>query len=74
MANSPRTRLDPEARGEAIEERKFEWQFAQRLSLHFRLYHSVGSSDDSTRDYTENRAYVGIRYTGGDGGTNGGGS
>jgi hypothetical protein len=53
---------------------EFEWQFARSLSLHFRLYHSVGSSDDGTRDYTENRAYVGIRYTGGDGGTNGGGS
>lgn len=50
---------------------EFEWQFARRLSMHFRLYHSVGSSDDGTRDYTENRAYIGIRYTGGN---DGGGS
>lgn len=49
------------------------WDFAQRLSLQLRLDHFSGSSDDGSRDYDENRAYLGIRYTGGrDGGRNGG--
>ena len=52
----------------------FDWQLSQRFSLQFRLSRSVGSSDDGGRDYTDNRAYIGIRYTGGDGGSNGGGS
>jgi hypothetical protein len=51
------------------------WDFAPRLSLQLRLDHFSGSSDDGTRDYDENRAYLGIRYTGGreKGGRNGGG-
>jgi hypothetical protein len=45
------------------------WDFAERFSLIVRLDHFVGSSEDGTRDYTENRAYLGIRYRGGrDGG------
>lgn len=45
------------------------WDFAARVSMQFRLEHFSGSSDDGTRDYDENRAYIGIRYTGGrDGG------
>jgi len=48
------------------------WDFAPRFSLQLRLDHFSGSSDDGTRDYDENRAYLGIRYTGGRDGGNGG--
>lgn len=41
------------------------WQFAPRLSIQMRLEHYAGSSDDGTREYDENRAYIGIRYSGG---------
>lgn len=45
------------------------WEFAQRFSLQLRLDHFVGSSDDGTRDYDENRVYLSIGYRGGrDGG------
>jgi hypothetical protein len=45
------------------------WDFAPRFSMQLRLEHFAGSSDDGTREYDENRAYIGIRYTGGrDGG------
>jgi hypothetical protein len=44
---------------------ELEWQLSERFSLNSRVYHSVGSSDDGSRDYTENRAYIGIRYSGG---------
>jgi hypothetical protein len=47
---------------------ELEWQLSERFSLNSRLYHSVGSSDDGSRDYTENRAYIGIRYSGGQNG------
>ena len=45
------------------------WDFAQRFSLELRVDHFSGSSDDRTRDYDENRAYLSIGYRGGrDGG------
>lgn len=48
---------------------QLRWDFAQRFSMNLRLDHFVGSSDDGTRDYTENRVYLGISYHGGrDGG------
>jgi uncharacterized protein (PEP-CTERM system associated) len=39
------------------------WELSQRISLRARVDHYVGSSDDGTRDYTENRAYIGISYS-----------
>lgn len=39
------------------------WQLGRQFSLRARVDHFVGSSDDSTRDYTENRAYIGISYS-----------
>ena len=39
------------------------WQFSRRLALVARVDHFVGSSDDNSRDYTENRAYLGISYS-----------
>jgi hypothetical protein len=44
------------------------WELSQRISLRARVDHYVGSSDDNTRDYTENRAYVGISYSSDSGG------
>jgi hypothetical protein len=44
------------------------WQLGQRISLRARVDHYVGSSDDGTRDYTENRAYIGISYSSDSGG------
>lgn len=45
------------------------WDFARRFSLLLRVDHFAGSSDDGTRDYDENRAYLTIGYRGGrDGG------
>ena len=44
------------------------WELSQRISLRARVDHFVGSSDDGTRDYTENRAYVGISYSSDSGG------
>lgn len=44
------------------------WELSQRISLRARVDHYVGSSDDGTRDYTENRAYVGISYSSDSGG------
>jgi hypothetical protein len=41
------------------------WQLAQQISLRVRVDRFVGSSDDGSRDYTENRAYLGINYSGG---------
>lgn len=39
------------------------WQLGRRISLRARVDHYVGSSDDGTRDYDENRAYLGISYS-----------
>ena len=39
------------------------WQLGRQFSLRARVDHFVGSSDDGTRDYTENRAYIGISYS-----------
>jgi hypothetical protein len=44
------------------------WELTERISLRARVDHYVGSSDDGTRDYTENRAYLGISYSSGRGG------
>lgn len=44
---------------------ELKWDFAQRFSARLRIDHFVGTSDDGTRDYTENRAYVGVSYSGG---------
>ena len=33
------------------------------LALVARVDHFVGSSDNNSRDYTENRAYLGISYS-----------
>lgn len=48
------------------------WDFARRFSLQFRLEHFAGGSDDGTRDYDENRAYLSFGYRGGQ--RDGGGS
>jgi hypothetical protein len=39
------------------------WQLGRRLALVARVDHFVGSSDNNSRDYTENRAYLGISYS-----------
>lgn len=39
------------------------WELSQRISLHARVDHFVGSSDDGSRDFTENRAYLGVTYS-----------
>jgi hypothetical protein len=39
------------------------WEIGRRVSLRARVDHYVGTSDDGTRDYTENRAYIGISYS-----------
>ena len=39
------------------------WELGRSISLRMRVDHFVGSSDDGTRDYTENRAYIGIGYS-----------
>jgi hypothetical protein len=39
------------------------WELGRQISLQIRGDHFVGSSDDNTRDYTENRAYIGISYS-----------
>jgi hypothetical protein len=49
------------------------WELGRRVSLRARVDHYVGSSDDGTRDYTENRAYLGINYSSDSGGGGGGG-
>jgi hypothetical protein len=41
----------------------FSWRFTEQLSLRVRLEHLEGSSNNSTRDYEENRGYIGIAYT-----------
>jgi hypothetical protein len=41
----------------------FSWRFAEQLSLRVRVEHLEGSSNDGTRDYEENRAYIGVAYT-----------
>ncbi|HEY7639543.1 MAG TPA: outer membrane beta-barrel protein [Steroidobacteraceae bacterium] len=38
------------------------WQLGRNISLRATYDHFVGSSDDGTRDFTENRAYIGISY------------
>lgn len=43
------------------------WQLAEQISLRVLVDRFVGSSDDGSRDYTENRAYLGINYSGGRG-------
>lgn len=44
---------------------ELKWDFARRFSAKLRLDHFVGGSDDGTRDYTENRVYLGVAYTNG---------
>jgi hypothetical protein len=39
------------------------WQLGRQFSLRANVDHFVGSSDDGTRDYTENRGYIGITYS-----------
>lgn len=39
------------------------WQFSRRFSLRMQLDHLEGSSEDGSRDYEENRVYVGLAYT-----------
>jgi Putative beta-barrel porin 2 len=39
------------------------WDLTPRISLRVRVDHYDGSSDDGTRDYEENRAYLGIGYS-----------
>lgn len=39
------------------------WELGQKIALRASVDHFVGSSDDGTRDYTENRAYLGISYS-----------
>ena len=39
------------------------WLLSDRVSLSLRLDHFDGSSEDGTRDYDENRAYLGIVYS-----------
>jgi hypothetical protein len=39
------------------------WLFTERVSMSLRVDHFNGSSDDGTRDYEENRAYLGVVYT-----------
>jgi hypothetical protein len=39
------------------------WKLAQSVSLRASVDHFVGSSDDGSRDFTENRAYLGITYS-----------
>jgi hypothetical protein len=39
------------------------WKLGRSISLRVRVDRFVGSSDDGTRDYTENRAYIGIGYS-----------
>jgi hypothetical protein len=43
------------------------WRLTPKVSLQASVYHHVGSGDGTTRDYEENRAYVGIRYSTGRG-------
>jgi hypothetical protein len=39
------------------------WQLGRQFSLRATVDRFVGSSDDGSRDYTENRAYIGISYS-----------
>ncbi len=39
------------------------WLVGERVSLNLRLQHFDGSSEDGTRDYDENRAFLGIVYS-----------
>lgn len=39
------------------------WQLSERISLSLRFDHFEGASDDGTRDFDENRAYVGLAYS-----------
>lgn len=39
------------------------WLLNDRVSVSLRLDHLEGTSDDGTRDYDENRAYLGIAYS-----------
>jgi hypothetical protein len=39
------------------------WLLGERVSLNLRLEHFEGSSEDGTRDYDENRAFLGIVYS-----------
>jgi len=38
-------------------------QVSERLSFQARVAHIEGSSDDGTRDFDENTAYIGFSYT-----------
>jgi hypothetical protein len=39
------------------------WEISRQFSMRLRADHFVGSSDDGSRDYTENRAYIGFTYS-----------
>jgi len=39
------------------------WRLTPSVSLRTSIFHYVGSGDGASRDYEENRAYIGIRYT-----------
>ncbi|MGH8177840.1 MAG: outer membrane beta-barrel protein [Steroidobacter sp.] len=39
------------------------WLLGDRVSFNVRFDHMEGSSDDGTRDFEENRAYIGIAYS-----------
>lgn len=40
----------------------FAWRFTEQLSLRIRVDHLEGSSNNGSRDYEENRGYIGIAY------------
>lgn len=39
------------------------WQASERVALRLTIDHIEGSSDDGTRDFDENRAYLGVTYS-----------
>jgi hypothetical protein len=39
------------------------WRFTEAVSMRLSITHFEGSGDGTVRDYDENRAYVGIRYS-----------
>jgi hypothetical protein len=41
----------------------FTWQLTEQVYLRLRLDHVTGSSDDGSRDYEENRGYIGIAWS-----------
>lgn len=43
------------------------WRLTPAVTMRMSVYHNVGSGDGTTRDYEENTAYIGIRYSTGRG-------